>query len=180
MATELEVLEKEREGRLARLAFLEAKKQRCTWEERDEKKRLQIWKASGERPAGAVLTPKAAKKVEKLKELKEKGVYPANRQDADGGDAPLIFPKKTENEIVDKKEEILPAQPTNRQQLLEVIREGLRSGRGRGALSEAIDKKVWVDEGGRERSDKELYDELFKRVMDGDERAVIRKYFMNV
>ena len=74
----------------------------------------------------------------------------------------------------------MPAQPTKRQQLLETIREGLQSGYRRGALSEAIDEKVWVDEGGKERSDKELYDELYKRVFDGDERAVIRKYFMNV
>ena len=74
----------------------------------------------------------------------------------------------------------LPAQPLDKRRLFETIREELRSGRGRGAMTEFIDKTGWVDEGGRELTDAEVVKVLFQIIYDGDERALIRRYFANV
>lgn len=79
-----------------------------------------------------------------------------------------------------KSKEVLPAQPLNRMRLLEAIRDQLKTADGRGGISAIINNKEALDPMGDILEDKSLQEVIFKYVLDGDERAIVRRFFANL
>jgi len=79
-----------------------------------------------------------------------------------------------------KDKEALPAQPLNRYKLLEAIRDQLNTGDGKTGMSNLILSGEALDPMGEVLQDQQLQDAIFKYVKDGDERAIIRRFFANL
>ncbi len=79
-----------------------------------------------------------------------------------------------------KDKEALPAQPLNRYKLLEVIRDQLKTGDGKTGINILIQSGEVLDPMGEVFQDQELQTAIFKHVKDGDERAIIRRFFANL
>jgi hypothetical protein len=82
--------------------------------------------------------------------------------------------------IKTKDQTALPAQPANRYKLLEVIRDQLKTGDGKTGINILIQSGEAVDAMGEVLQDQELQTAIFKHVKDGDERAIIRRFFANL
>lgn len=74
----------------------------------------------------------------------------------------------------------LPAQPLNRYKLLEVIRDQIRTSDGKAGISQLIQSGEALDPMGDIMQDQELQTAIFKYVKDGDDRAVVRRFFSNL
>lgn len=79
-----------------------------------------------------------------------------------------------------KDKEALPAQPLNRYKLLEVIRDQLKTGDGKIGISNLILSKEALDPMGDILQDQELQSAIFRYVKNGDERAIVRRFFANL
>jgi hypothetical protein len=79
-----------------------------------------------------------------------------------------------------KDQSALPAQPLNRLRLLEVIRDQLKTADGKSGISFVANSQERYDAMGDVLPDGELQTILFNHVKDGDERAIIRRFFANI
>ncbi len=84
------------------------------------------------------------------------------------------------NKDLKKDKEVLPAQPLNRYKLLEAIRDQLKTGDGKTGMSNLILDGAALDPMGEILQDQALQDVIFKYVKDGDERAIVRRFFANL
>jgi len=74
----------------------------------------------------------------------------------------------------------LPAQPINRYKLLEVIRDQLKTSDAKAGISSLIQSGFALDPMGGLLQDQKLQTAIFKYVKDGDERAIVRRFFSNL
>ena len=79
-----------------------------------------------------------------------------------------------------KPKEALPAQPLNRLKLLEAIRDSLKTANGKTGMNTLMQTKEPFDAMGEILPDQELQAAIFRHVMDGDERAIVRRFFQNL
>lgn len=81
---------------------------------------------------------------------------------------------------ISQSPEPLPAQPISRLRLLEVMKEQLRTPDGKAGITAIIVSKAYLNEMAEDVDDMTLQNAIFLHVKDGDERAIVRRFFSNL
>lgn len=76
--------------------------------------------------------------------------------------------------------DILPVQPISRLRLLEVMKDQLKTPDGKAGITAVIVAKSYLNEMAEDVDDATLQNIIFKQVRDGDERAIVRRFFSNL
>lgn len=76
--------------------------------------------------------------------------------------------------------DVLPVQPISRLRLLEVMKDQLKTPDGKAGITAVIVTKSYLNEMAEDVDDMTLQNIIFKQVRDGDERAIVRRFFSNL